>query len=99
MTWYDVPYDFGLSAGKTFLTAQTTTEFVLILDDDFVRTPHTSAGSLGETGALSAHPKQAPLQCSTALCVSATASAARTTLQQSKYSSTARNAVDHPSKI
>ena len=43
VTWYDVPYDFGLSAGKTFLTAQTTTEFVLILDDDFVRTPHTSA--------------------------------------------------------
>ena len=41
LTIYPVPYDFGLSQGKTRLTELTTTEFLLVLDDDFVRTPHT----------------------------------------------------------
>ena len=38
---YHVPFDYGLSQGKTFLTNVTATELVLILDDDFVLTPHT----------------------------------------------------------
>ena len=79
MTWYDVPYDFGLSAGKTFLTAQTTTEFVLILDDDFVRTPHTSAAIIvrqerNRRVVFTLRPPEASsLSCSIAICVSGTA--------------------------
>ena len=36
--WYQVPFDFGLSRGKSFLISRVTTEFVLVLDDDFVFT-------------------------------------------------------------
>eukprot|EP00929_Paragymnodinium_shiwhaense_P071015 TRINITY_DN36080_c0_g1_i1.p1 TRINITY_DN36080_c0_g1~~TRINITY_DN36080_c0_g1_i1.p1 ORF type:complete len:1200 (-),score=174.69 TRINITY_DN36080_c0_g1_i1:46-3162(-) len=39
MTVVDVPYDYGLSRGKRLLAQLTTTEFVLVLDDDFVRSP------------------------------------------------------------
>ena len=39
--WYQVPFDFGLSRGKSFLISQVTTEFVLVLDDDFVFTYST----------------------------------------------------------
>mmetsp|Transcript_2377 Transcript_2377/g.9336 ORF Transcript_2377/g.9336 Transcript_2377/m.9336 type:complete len:1169 (-) Transcript_2377:430-3936(-) len=35
----DVPYDFGLSRGKRLLAQWAQTEFVLVLDDDFVRSP------------------------------------------------------------
>ena len=41
LTIHPVPYDFGLSQGKTRLTELTQTNFVMILDDDFVRTHHT----------------------------------------------------------
>ncbi|CAD7972399.1 unnamed protein product [Amoebophrya sp. A25] len=41
LTVYPVPYDFGLSQGKTRLTELSKTEYLLILDDDFVRTHHT----------------------------------------------------------
>ncbi|CAD7952239.1 unnamed protein product [Amoebophrya sp. A120] len=41
LTIYPVPYDFGLSQGKTRLTNLVTTKYLLILDDDFVRTHHT----------------------------------------------------------
>ena len=34
-SWYDVPHDFGLSRGKSFLISTVDTEFVLVLDDDF----------------------------------------------------------------
>ena len=33
--WYSVPYDFGLSRGKSFSISKVYTEFVLVLDDDF----------------------------------------------------------------
>ena len=33
--WYSVPFDFGLSRGKAFLASKVTTEFVMVLDDDF----------------------------------------------------------------
>merc|ERR1712232_236556 len=39
MTVIDVPYDFGLSRGKRLLAQVTRTEFMLVLDDDFVRSP------------------------------------------------------------
>eukprot|EP00439_Symbiodinium_sp_Y106_P036082 s3343_g4.t1 len=35
----DVPYDFGLSRGKKLLVHRVQTEFLLVLDDDFVRSP------------------------------------------------------------
>lgn len=35
----DVPYDFGLSRGKRLLAQHVDTEFILVLDDDFVRSP------------------------------------------------------------
>ena len=35
MDWYNVPDDFGLSRGKSFLISKVTTEYVLVLDDDF----------------------------------------------------------------
>ena len=38
---YQVPYDFGLSQGKTRLAQLVETQYLLVLDDDFVRTPHT----------------------------------------------------------
>ena len=34
--WYVVPYDFGLSRGKEFAISKVETEFILVLDDDFV---------------------------------------------------------------
>lgn len=39
MTIVDVPYDFGLSRGKRLLAQSAGTEFILVLDDDFVRSP------------------------------------------------------------
>lgn len=36
-----VPYDFGLSRGKSLLAKMATTEFVLVLDDDFVHSYHS----------------------------------------------------------
>ncbi|CAE8723402.1 unnamed protein product [Polarella glacialis] len=39
MTVLDVPYDFGLSRGKRLLAESAATEFILVLDDDFVRSP------------------------------------------------------------
>lgn len=41
MTVVRVPYDFGLSRGKTLLTRLAKTEFVLVLDDDFVHSFHS----------------------------------------------------------
>ncbi|KAF4682556.1 hypothetical protein FOZ63_006358 [Perkinsus olseni] len=41
MTVYDVPYDYGLSRGKSLLISLVETEFVLVLDDDFVRSYHS----------------------------------------------------------
>ena len=41
LTVYPVPYDFGLSQGKTRLSELAQTSYLLILDDDFVRTHHT----------------------------------------------------------
>ncbi|KAF4676957.1 hypothetical protein FOL47_004199 [Perkinsus chesapeaki] len=38
---YDVPFDFGLSRGKSLLISLVETEFVLVLDDDFVRSYHS----------------------------------------------------------
>lgn len=35
----DVPYDYGLSRGKRLLIHRVQTEFILVLDDDFVRSP------------------------------------------------------------
>ncbi|CAK9107742.1 Protein xylosyltransferase [Durusdinium trenchii] len=35
----DVPFDFGLSRGKKLLVSRVETEFILVLDDDFVRSP------------------------------------------------------------
>ena len=35
----DVPFDFGLSRGKRLLVQRVDTEFLLVLDDDFVRSP------------------------------------------------------------
>ena len=39
--WYSVPDDFGLSRGKSFLISTVTTEFVLVLDDDFTASFNT----------------------------------------------------------
>jgi len=39
MTVVSVPFDFGLSRGKRLLVQLVKTEFVLVLDDDFVRSP------------------------------------------------------------
>ena len=39
MSIIDVPYDFGLSRGKKLLVHRVQTEFLLVLDDDFVRSP------------------------------------------------------------
>eukprot|EP00929_Paragymnodinium_shiwhaense_P094414 TRINITY_DN5498_c0_g1_i1.p1 TRINITY_DN5498_c0_g1~~TRINITY_DN5498_c0_g1_i1.p1 ORF type:complete len:1216 (-),score=268.76 TRINITY_DN5498_c0_g1_i1:8-3655(-) len=36
-----VPYDFGLSRGKSLLVSMAKTEFVLVLDDDFVYNFHS----------------------------------------------------------
>eukprot|EP00434_Breviolum_minutum_P010299 symbB.v1.2.009089.t1/scaffold570.1/size221114/4 len=41
MTVVSVPYDFGLSRGKTLLIEMTQTEFVLVLDDDFTLSMHS----------------------------------------------------------
>jgi len=41
MTVVSVPYDFGLSRGKTLLIEMTQTEFVLVLDDDFTHSFHS----------------------------------------------------------
>jgi len=41
MTVVSVPYDFGLSRGKSLLLKHTTTELVLVLDDDFVHAFHS----------------------------------------------------------
>eukprot|EP00931_Biecheleriopsis_adriatica_P119410 TRINITY_DN94632_c0_g1_i1.p1 TRINITY_DN94632_c0_g1~~TRINITY_DN94632_c0_g1_i1.p1 ORF type:complete len:1060 (+),score=199.19 TRINITY_DN94632_c0_g1_i1:375-3182(+) len=41
MTVISVPYDFGLSRGKTLLIEMTTSEFVLVLDDDFTHSFHS----------------------------------------------------------
>eukprot|EP00397_Hematodinium_sp_SG-2012_P004248 GEMP01004259.1.p1 GENE.GEMP01004259.1~~GEMP01004259.1.p1 ORF type:complete len:1060 (+),score=211.55 GEMP01004259.1:149-3328(+) len=41
LTVYNAPYDAGLSRGKMFLTSAVTTEFILILDDDFVLSTHS----------------------------------------------------------
>ncbi|CAK9060818.1 unnamed protein product [Durusdinium trenchii] len=41
MTVVSVPYDFGLSRGKTLLIEMTDTEFVLVLDDDFTHSMHS----------------------------------------------------------
>lgn len=41
MTVVSVPYDFGLSRGKTLLIEMTKTEFVLVLDDDFTHSMHS----------------------------------------------------------
>eukprot|EP00928_Gymnodinium_smaydae_P052620 TRINITY_DN3663_c0_g2_i2.p1 TRINITY_DN3663_c0_g2~~TRINITY_DN3663_c0_g2_i2.p1 ORF type:complete len:1136 (+),score=204.34 TRINITY_DN3663_c0_g2_i2:476-3409(+) len=41
MTLVTVPYDFGLSRGKSLLLAAANTEFVLVLDDDFVFSFHS----------------------------------------------------------
>ena len=41
MTVVSVPYDFGLSRGKTLLIEMTRTEFVLVLDDDFTHSMHS----------------------------------------------------------
>ncbi|CAE7344029.1 MEE40 [Symbiodinium natans] len=41
MTVLSVPYDFGLSRGKTLLIEMTQTEFVLVLDDDFTHSIHS----------------------------------------------------------
>ncbi|CAK0852600.1 unnamed protein product [Prorocentrum cordatum] len=35
----DVPFDFGLSRGKRLLVQLASTEFILVLDDDFVHSP------------------------------------------------------------
>ncbi|CAJ1437557.1 unnamed protein product, partial [Effrenium voratum] len=40
-TVVSVPYDFGLSRGKTLLVEMTHTEFVLVLDDDFTHSMHS----------------------------------------------------------
>ncbi|CAJ1407041.1 unnamed protein product [Effrenium voratum] len=39
MSVIDVPFDFGLSRGKKLLVSSVNTEFILVLDDDFVRSP------------------------------------------------------------
>lgn len=39
MAVIDVPFDFGLSRGKKLLVSRVETEFILVLDDDFVRSP------------------------------------------------------------
>ena len=39
MSVVDVPFDFGLSRGKKLLVHRVQTEFLLVLDDDFVRSP------------------------------------------------------------
>ena len=39
MSVIDVPFDFGLSRGKRLLVQRVRTEFLLVLDDDFVRSP------------------------------------------------------------
>lgn len=39
MAVIDVPFDFGLSRGKKLLVLRVETEFILVLDDDFVRSP------------------------------------------------------------
>merc|ERR1712194_213371 len=41
MTVVSVPYDFGLSRGKSLLIEMVKTEFVLVLDDDFVHSFHS----------------------------------------------------------
>jgi GT2 family glycosyltransferase len=36
VTWYQLPFDTGLSAGRNFLVNHVETEYTLLLDDDFV---------------------------------------------------------------
>lgn len=38
-TMIDVPFDFGLANGKSLLARMVQTEFLLVLDDDFTRSP------------------------------------------------------------
>lgn len=37
-----MPFDSGLSAGRNLLVSRATTEFIVIVDDDFVFTGHTN---------------------------------------------------------
>ncbi|CEM19287.1 unnamed protein product [Vitrella brassicaformis CCMP3155] len=41
MTVLSVPFDYGLARAKNLLVSLITTEFTLVLDDDFVTSPHT----------------------------------------------------------
>ena len=43
---YGLPYDSGLSVGRNFLLSKVTTDYFLLLDDDFVFTADTSLESL-----------------------------------------------------
>jgi hypothetical protein len=36
VTWHQLPFDVGISAGRKFLFEQATSEYVLLCDDDFV---------------------------------------------------------------
>ncbi len=52
---YPLPFDVGLSSGRNYLLSMIATDYLLLLDDDFVFTRHTDIPAL--YNAMQAHPE------------------------------------------
>lgn len=50
VTWVRLPFDVGLSAGRNAALAEVTTEWFLLMDDDFVMTEWTNIGHMVRMG-------------------------------------------------
>lgn len=48
VTWYQVEYDYGLSASRSFLMREATSDYVINCDDDFVFTEETKIHLLAD---------------------------------------------------